>query len=229
MFIGHYGPGYAAKAADRTIPLWVLFLAVQPLDVFWAIFVLTGIEKVRIVPGFTATNPLDLYFMPYTHGLPGAIGWSLLAAIAWRTLKGRDATRSALIVGAAVFSHWIFDLVVHNPDLPLWGDRYKVGLGLWNHPVVALCVEIAVLVSGLAAYLRVTERTKAGGTAGFVVFTFFLVIVQIATFFGAPPKTPAAAAITALAAYFVLAAIAGVLDARRGSSTRPAPSALSAP
>jgi hypothetical protein len=81
MFVGHYGPSFAAKALKRPIPLWVLFLAVQLLDVFWSIFVLLGIEKVRIVPGITATNPLDLYYMPYTHGLDAAVLWSWAAGL----------------------------------------------------------------------------------------------------------------------------------------------------
>src|ERR1041385_9496545 len=48
MFIGHYGPGFAAKAAVRAVPLWVLFVAVQFLDFVWAALVLLGVEKVRI-------------------------------------------------------------------------------------------------------------------------------------------------------------------------------------
>ena len=72
MFVGHYSVSFAGRAADRTVPLWVLFVAVQLLDVFWGIFVLLGIERVRIVPGITATNPLDLYYMPYTHSLVAA-------------------------------------------------------------------------------------------------------------------------------------------------------------
>jgi len=28
--------------------------------VFWSVFVFVGIEKVRIVPGITASNPFDL-------------------------------------------------------------------------------------------------------------------------------------------------------------------------
>ena len=76
MFVGHYGVSWLARWADETIPLWVLFVAVQLVDVVWAILVLVGVEKVLIVPGITATNPLDLYYMPYTHGLFAAIGWS---------------------------------------------------------------------------------------------------------------------------------------------------------
>src|SRR5262252_3483389 len=74
MFVGHYGPSFAGKALDNRIPLWLLFLAVQFVDVLWGIFVLLGIEKVRIVPGITASSPLDLYYMPYTHSLVGGVG-----------------------------------------------------------------------------------------------------------------------------------------------------------
>ena len=69
MFTGHYSFSFAGKSAEKRIPLWLLFLAVQWIDVMWSIFVLLGIEKVRIVPGITASNALDLYYMPYTHSL----------------------------------------------------------------------------------------------------------------------------------------------------------------
>src|SRR5882757_6166484 len=120
MFVGHYGASFAAKAVRKTIPLWVLFLAVQLLDVFWSIFVLAGIEKVRIVPGITVTNPLDLYYMPYTHGLIAASLWSLLAAAAYRACRRDQGWSAAGVIGAAVFSHWLLDLLVHRPDLPLY-------------------------------------------------------------------------------------------------------------
>jgi hypothetical protein len=64
LFTGHYSFSFAGKSADKRIPLWLLFLAVQWIDVMWSIFVLLGIEKVRIVPGITASNALDLYYMP---------------------------------------------------------------------------------------------------------------------------------------------------------------------
>jgi hypothetical protein len=73
MFIGHYGVALAAKPTQRRIPLWLLFIAVQWLDVVWSVLVMLGIEKLRIVKGFTEANAMDLYYMPYTHGLPGAL------------------------------------------------------------------------------------------------------------------------------------------------------------
>jgi hypothetical protein len=213
VFVGHYSVSYAGRATEPRVPLWVLFLAVQLLDVLWGVFVLLGIERVRIVPGITATNPLDLYFMPYTHGLLTSIGWSVAAGLAYRRWKG-DAHAGA-VVGVAVFSHWVLDLLVHRPDLPLVGDRYKVGLGLWNYPAVALALEALLLLGGIAWYLSATRNGARGGWVPMIVFGGVLVLVQVITFFGAPPETPAMAAGTALAAYFALAGVAGWLDRRR--------------
>src|SRR5260221_7297753 len=103
MFVGHYGVSFITKRADPSIPLWVLFLAVQLLDVIWAPLVLLGVEKVRIVPGFTATNPLDLYYMPYTHSLLAALSWSVAAAATYRVIGRSPSLRAGLLVGGAVF------------------------------------------------------------------------------------------------------------------------------
>src|SRR5438270_13611745 len=115
MFVGHYSVAFAVKSHENKIPLWVLFVAVQLLDFLWAPFVLLGIEKVRIVPGITATSPLDLYYMPYTHSLIGALVWSGLAFAIYKAgRRGKSSNADALLVSFAVFSHWILDLVVHR-------------------------------------------------------------------------------------------------------------------
>src|SRR5205809_7053702 len=157
MFVGHYGVSFAAKRGDRTIPLWALFLAVQLLDVFWSVFVVAGLEKVRITPGITASNPLDLYYMPYTHSLVAALLWSLGAYVADRAIRAFGPShRAALLVALAVFSHWMLDLVVHRPDLPLYDNTAKVGLGLWNYPAPAFLLEVAALFGAMFLYLRST-------------------------------------------------------------------------
>jgi membrane-bound metal-dependent hydrolase YbcI (DUF457 family) len=216
VFVGHYGVSYAGKAADWKVPLWVLFLSVQFLDVLWGVFVLLGLERVRITPGITATNPLDLYYMPYTHSLVGAVVWSVVAAFLYWAWRGRrENGRGHLVVGAAVLSHWWLDLLVHRPDLPLIGDRFKVGIGLWNLPAVAFALEAIVLIAGLLLYLRSTERISRGGTIGSFAFVVLLLAVQAMTFFGAPPSSASGAAITALVAYFLLAGMAGWLETKR--------------
>lgn len=214
MFIGHYGISFAVKSVEKSIPLWLLFLAVQFVDVVWAILVLAGIEKVRIVPGITATNPLDLYYMPYTHSLVGAAVWSLIAFAAYKIAR-RSVTVGAVLVGLAVFSHWVLDLIVHRPDLPLYDNTAKVGLGLWDFPAIAFALEIAFLFAGIFLYLRVSRADGKIGRLGMPLLGIVLVGLQSIVFFGAPPESPSAAAITALFAYFLFAALAFWLERYR--------------
>jgi hypothetical protein len=210
MFVGHYGVSFATKRVDASIPLWVLFLAVQWLDVVWAPLVLLGIEKVRIVPGITASNPLDLYYMPYTHSLVAAIIWSIAAAGAYRLMR-RATARASVLVGFAVFSHWILDLVVHRPDLPLYDNTAKVGLGLWNYAAMAFGLETALLFGGMAAFLlaRPARRTAI------ITFGIVMLVIHAYVFFGPPPASPAAAASSALAAYGIFALVIWFLADRR--------------
>ena len=51
MFIGHYGPSFVGKVAKPAIPLWVLFLSVQLVDIAWSILVLLGIKSSALSRG----------------------------------------------------------------------------------------------------------------------------------------------------------------------------------
>src|SRR6266700_5026301 len=86
MFVGHYSIAFAAKTERNRVPLWVLFVAVQFLDYIRATLVLLGIEKLRVIKGFTAGSMLDSYFHPYSHSLIAAIIWSGVAALLYKPL-----------------------------------------------------------------------------------------------------------------------------------------------
>jgi hypothetical protein len=206
MFVGHYGPSFAGKALDREnrIPLWLLFLAVQFVDILWGIFVLLGIEKARIVPGITASSPLDLYYMPYTHSLVGALGWSLFGFVVCQMVPKLRGQRTGLIVAAAIFSHWVLDLIVHRPDLALYDSMFKMGFGLWNYRVPAFILEMAILFGGAAMYVKtISPKGKA------IIYVALLAALQfVATFVLPPPSSDRAEAMTALFFYFLLALIA---------------------
>jgi hypothetical protein len=218
VFVGHYGVSFAVKKAAPSVPLWVLFIAVQLLDVAWAPLVLLGIERVRIVPGITASNPLDLYYMPYTHSLIGAVLWSVGAFALYRVAAPHSPKTAAAFVALAVFSHWILDWVVHRPDLPLYDNTAKVGLGLWNRPAVAFGLEAVILFGGLWLYFR----TGAGRRAGMVVFGIIMLGIQAYVFFGPPPASDKAAAVTALVAYVVFAIVVRRLERPRRNAVAAA-------
>ncbi|MFI5119908.1 MAG: hypothetical protein ACHQM4_05810 [Thermoanaerobaculia bacterium] len=211
VFVGHYGVSFSAKKVEPSIPLWVLFLAVQFLDVLWAPFVLLGIEKVRIVPGFTATNPLDLYYMPYTHSLLAALFWSCVDGAVYQYVARPPGRRAGFVIGLAVFSHWVLDFIVHRPDLPLYGNSVKVGLGLWNAPALAFGLEAALLFGGMWLYLR----GRPAQSLGTIMFGIIMLGVQAYIFFGPPPTSDHAMASTALIAYAVFAIVIWWLQDRR--------------
>jgi hypothetical protein len=218
MFIGHYGPALAGKAVERRLPLWLLFLAVQWLDVVWSALVMLNVEKLRIVQGFTEGSPLDLYYMPYTHGLLGAAALSAaLGAVTALFFRQRRMAIVAVVAGA-VFSHWLLDLVVHVEDLPLLGNSFKVGFGLWRNLWISLPLELSILVAGAAIYVRaVPSQTRFGDTALWA-FVAAMTGVQLYGTFGPAPESGPAEAHTALIAYFVLAGLAGLVDWARGTA-----------
>jgi len=107
-----------------------------------------------------------------------------------------------------VFSHWVLDLVVHRPDLPLYDNTAKVGLGLWNFPAVAFALEASLLFGGMWLYFG----TGAVPRLRMVVFGLVMLATQAYVFFGPPPASDKAAAWTALAAYAVFAAVVAILE-----------------
>jgi hypothetical protein len=227
MFVGHYSVAFACRTERNKIPLWVLFVAVQFLDYIWATLVLLGIEKLRVIKGFTAGSMLDSYFHPYSHSLITAVIWSVVAAFVYRTVCSRQGchySRSApLIIGLAVFSHWILDLVAHPRDLPIYDNAAKVGFGLWNYRDPEFALEIALLAGGIATYL--TRNAMPAIRKGAVIaFGIALVIVQIGDTY--VPRTPLSDKATAMGVrifytLFVIVAFAIEKIGRRGQTNAP--------
>jgi hypothetical protein len=213
MFIGHYGPAFGAKAALRQIPLLVLFFAVQWLDVVWSFLVMTGVENARVVPGLMQGSALDLYDMPYTHGLLGAVLLSLLLGGIVALFMRRNNVAAFGIVALCSFSHWILDLLVHRPDLWIYGD-VKLGFGLWRWLWISLPLELALMFAGAWFYARHVPA-RAHGNVVLWIFVAFMAAVEIYAALGPDPASAIDEAQTALFAYIVLAVIAGAVDLTR--------------
>ena len=145
MFVGHYAASLALKKFEKRASLGVLFLAVQFVDILFFPFVLLGIERVNIVENFTQSTHFELEYMPYTHSLLASLLWAGAAYVVFRWVIVKKNS-VALVVALAVFSHWLFDLIVHTPDLPLWSDTsLKLGLGLWNSAIATFALEAGLL------------------------------------------------------------------------------------
>jgi hypothetical protein len=224
MLIGHYAPALVLQRIRPSIPLWALFVAVQAADVLWGGFILTGVEHARIVPGFTESNPLDLYDMPYSHGLLATVAWSVGFAFAWRALRpSRRHRGEALIIGLAVASHFALDLVVHVPDLPLIGALgTKWGLGLWRHRELALTVECVLFVTAARVWMGPRENRHPRAAIVLGAMTALLV----ASFYIPSPPTPVTMAVSGLVTYATCALAASWAMRPRDRLTRASTSAV---
>jgi hypothetical protein len=132
----------------RATSLGLLVFATEFLDLIWPIFLLLGIEHVRIVPGIMAASTLDFIDYPISHSLVAVIGWSvLIGGVFFFICRYR---RGGWVVALVVFSHWVLDAIVHRPDLPVYpGGHVRVGLGLWNSWTGSIIVELAFFAIGI--------------------------------------------------------------------------------
>jgi hypothetical protein len=218
MFLGHYGIAFALKRAEPKLSLGTLFLAVQLADLLWGIFLLLGWERVRIDPGYTAVTPLQFLEYPISHSLVGLTLWAVIGAAVYYSWPTRDTSRhwqAAALVGVAILSHFPLDVLVHAPDLPLWGqESRKLGLGLWNNPTATLLLELVTLAAGVAVYAGFPSRrhpVRGGRLAGLVLV---LVGIYLVSFFGPPPPSVTAIAVADIIGLLLLAAFAGWADRR---------------
>jgi hypothetical protein len=190
MFIGHFGLGFGAKRVAPAPSLGTLFIASQLADLLWPTLVLLGVETVRVQPGATVMTPLDFVSYPYSHSLLALAIWGALFAGAYRVLRRGSSALAALTLGALVVSHWVLDVIVHRPDLPLTftGDA-RFGLGLWNSLPGTLTVELAIFLAGVVIYARCTAARDRVGSYALWGLVGFLLVVYFANVFGPPPPS----------------------------------------
>ena len=194
MFIGHWMPALVAATHKNAPRLGTLFVAAQLVDWAFFMFLLTGTEHMRITPGISAMNPMDLYDMPYTHSLLGSFASAaVFAGLIWLATTNRTA---ALIGGTVVLSHWFLDLLVHVPDLTLAGSPPKLGFGLWNYPWLEIPLELGITVAALWYYAR--KRQPSGPRMA--LLAGILLLLQMINWLG--PVAPEVSLGTSLLALF---------------------------
>lgn len=228
MFAGHLGVALAATRLAPRVPLGTLALASMALDiVLWGL-VLLGIEGVEIPADFARTHQPHFTF-PYSHGLAAALAWSGLAAwlVAMRWRGPRTvAWRAAGVVGAVAFSHWLLDVLVHRPEMPLIGPASPhVGLALWNALPAALLLEAGLVLAGLVLFWADPQARKqrAWRRAG---LTTLMMLVLAFTLLGMtvapPPPSAMVMAASSLGTLLLVCALLGWLG-RAGSRALPGP------
>jgi hypothetical protein len=159
MYVGHFAAGLALKAVEPRAPTWGLLLGVGLLDIIFGPLVLLGVERASITPDVSPGFSLD--YIDWSHSLLMSVIWSVLFALPFLRM-GRSV---ALVMGLAVFSHFILDVPMHPPDLALWPDSVvHIGLGIWRSlPTGWWFVELAVVAAGWGYYVRKSHASPEYG------------------------------------------------------------------
>jgi len=225
MFLGHYGAALAAKRAAPSASLGALVFGAQLLDLVWPLFLLAGVERVRIAPGLMAASALDFVHYPWSHSLLMAAVWAAVGGAGY--LLARRYPRGAWLVAGLVLSHWLLDVPFHRPDLPLWpGSEALVGGGLWNSIAATLLLEFGLLALGVALYLRATTARDGIGRWGLWGGVAVLALFYLGSLAGPPPDERALA--FGGLALWLFVPWGWWVDAHR-TSTSPTPAPRSAP
>jgi hypothetical protein len=152
--LAHLGVGFALKLLAPEAPVVALVVGAEALDLL-------------CLPAMLFRRG-ESFVLATTHSLAASIAWSVVA-MGIAAIAQADV-RTILVVGLAVFSHWILDFITHPmgaisgkkprhplpPDLPLSFSVHspKVGLGLYNHSFAfAVSFDIVVTLIGIAAYV----------------------------------------------------------------------------
>jgi membrane-bound metal-dependent hydrolase YbcI (DUF457 family) len=212
MFVGHFAVAFAAKRAAPTVSLGTWFIACELVDLLWPLFLLLGIESVRIAPGSMAFSPLAFDHYPWTHSLVMCALWGVvMGAFFWKRSRG-----AAVLVALVVLSHWFLDAIVHQPDLPLVpGSEMKIGLGLWNSIPGTLAVELGMFAVGLGLYVGGSRPRDRIGRYGISALVILLLAAYGGAAFGPPPPSPAAIAWAGTLGGVITAALGYWSDAHR--------------
>jgi membrane-bound metal-dependent hydrolase YbcI (DUF457 family) len=163
MIAGHFGFAAGVKARAPATPLWLLMLACQWLDVVFVVLFAAHLEGLAAVPGAApGAYGGAVIHAYYTHSLVGA---AVLSAVLGGATAWRYGRRSGVVIALVAFSHWVLDLVMHRPDMPILpGDSGPplLGFGLWRSPVASAVVELIIVVVGTVMYWRAARALAPG-------------------------------------------------------------------
>ncbi len=216
MTSGHFGFAAVVKSSAPKVPLWALMFSTYLLDFIFIVLAGFGIESFApINPAHPAYGQVMIHAY-YSHSLLGA---AIIAVIAGFVARWAWGKKAGLVIGAIVFSHWLLDLIVHRPDLPILpgnlGSLPLLGFGLWQLPIASAVLELALALVGAYLYYRSATKAPAGvqDTRHFKALVaagvtgVLLVLLLAADFFNLP-------LLVAIMLMLMLIVLAGWLDSR---------------
>jgi len=147
--------------------------------------------------------------MPYTHGLISALIWAVaFGALYMLVRRGSGLLGQGVVLALAVFSHWLADLIVHVPDLPVFVGEPKLDFGLWNNFWASQSLEFGLLIISVVWYLRRSKPINRMGMAA--PWMLFALLLGVQAFSHLPNETVPTSDMFAIQALFAYSLFAGL-------------------
>ncbi len=139
--INHAATGLIVKKIYPDVPITVILVSVQLIEILWVILNLLGVEKTTTQNRVQSVSDVHLEYMPFSHSLAST---TVLAAGAWILFAlGFKAVDVGIAVALGICSHLVLDLISHARDIVIapFLDGRTYGLGLYKKPALAFVIE----------------------------------------------------------------------------------------
>ncbi len=163
--INHAATGLIIKKIYPDVPMAVILISVQLIEILWVALNLLGVERTTTEDKVKSVADVHLEYMPFSHSIVSTV---LLAAAAWILIAlGLRAVDIATAVALGICSHLAFDLISHARDIAIAPipDGRKLGVGLYEKPTIAFAFET---IYGIFCWWL-----YGGGTALFWIIVLF--------------------------------------------------------
>jgi membrane-bound metal-dependent hydrolase YbcI (DUF457 family) len=176
--INHAATALLFKRRYATVPLVPVLLAVQAMEFAWVLLNYLGVERTSTESEVRYIGDIHLAYMPYSHSVLTVL---VAAALVWSLGAGAGRARLGAILGLAILSHLVLDLLTHNGDIALgpFPNAPKYGTFLYGRrPLLAFLFELG--------YGVLCWRVFRGGWALLAVIVGFN-LANLSLFFPAIP------------------------------------------
>ena len=140
--INHAATALLFKRRYATVPLVALLLAVQAMEFAWVLLNYLGIERTTTESELRYIGDIHLAYMPYSHSVLTVLA---AAVLVWALGAGAGRARLGAILGLAILSHLVLDVLTHNGDIALgpFPNAPKYGTFLYGRqPLLAFLFEL---------------------------------------------------------------------------------------
>jgi len=139
--INHAATGLIIKKIYPDVPMAVILVSVQLIEILWVALNFLGVEKTTTEDRVKSVSDVHLEYMPFSHSVVSTL---VLAGGAWILVTfGFKAVDVGRAVALGICSHIVLDLISHARDVAIapFLDNKKFGVGLYEKPAVAFVFE----------------------------------------------------------------------------------------